>query len=426
MHAFLVKVSAPTGVSIINRLSFHLLRDKIMHARLPLVAAILLAGSLGLVALDPPNRPPVNALRRAEPKKYEIAYTITLQTVAHPADLAQRGIFRFDEAPVVFPIIYMGQYSRSFVDPQPTGEMFHDGQLVNPQYLNMGQEENKPFNTHLLRMVSPRFQGVALQFGFKFQTQSWNALINEQAAQQATWPRDMKWPDEVLDGLRPQTMIESDHSIFREALNSISTPEQRQSMSPYMVAKAVIAYVLNNFQVNGQGVTRGGLGEIKGLNMQGALATTNNRDALNRIIGSEHDLVCVCVAMLRAANIPARPVIGAVEEMRPGGKTTPTIISWAEFYLPESGWVSFDPNAMRGNGAGRYQNFNASWPDFGTMDNLNERVVLSYHFIPPAAVVVPGYYALWGWDPRPLEQPSYEQAIKIQITGRGKGEEDPG
>lgn len=397
-----------------------------MHARTALVAAIALAGTLGLVAINPPNRPPVNALRREEPKKYDVTYAITLQTVSHPADLAQRGIFQFDEAPIVFPVIYMGQYSRVFIsDPEPYGKLLHDGAPVDARYMNMGQEENKPFNTHLLRMVSPGFRGTVLRFEFQFRTQTWNALIDEARAQATTWPRDMKWPDEVQDGLRPQTMIESDAPIFRQALNDIATPEARQTIPPYLLAKRIVAYVLNNFQVSGQGMTRGGIGEIRGLVMRGALATANSPDQTYRLVGSEHDLLCVCIAMLRAANIPARAVIGAEEALATSGKTLPELVSWGEFYLPDSGWVSFDPNAMRSEGGGRYQNFNNAWPHFGTMDELNERVVLAYHFIPPAAVVVPGNYALWGWDPRPAQQPSYEQAITIQITGRGKGEEDP-
>jgi len=396
-----------------------------MFARSAFFAAIALTGSLGLVALDPPNRPPVNALHREEPKKYDVSFSITLQTVAHIADLAQRGVFQFDEAPVVFPIIYMGQYSRVFLNPEPYGRMLHDAAPVDARYMNMGVEENKPFNTHLLRMVSPRFRGIALKFTFQFQTQTWNAQINEQAAQATKWPRDMKWPDEVLDGLKPQTMIESDNAIFREILQRVYSTEAMATMPPYMLAKGIVANVLNNFQVSGQGVTRGGVGEMRGLVMRGALATVTNPDAMNRWVGSEHDLVCVCIALLRAANIPARAVIGAHEKLTSGGKTVPELISWAEFYLPDSGWVSFDPNAMRGNGSGRYQNMTAAWPDFGTMDELNERVVLSYHFIPPAAVVVPGNYALWGWDPRPAQQPSYEQAITIQITDRGRGEDDP-
>ena len=117
-----------------------------------------------------------------------------------------------------------------------------------------------------------------------------------------------------------------------------------------------------------------------------------------------------------------RCVIG-VEE-RPALRGGPTLVTWAEFYLPEVGWVPFDPVEMRGKV--RTLDVRRPWPEFGTMDDLNERIPLSYHFVPPASVESPMNASVWGWDPRPGGDPGTEQQIRFTIISRGKGNDDPG
>ena len=97
-------------------------------------------------------------------------------------------------------------------------------------------------------------------------------------------------------------------------------------------------------------------------------------------------------------------------------------MSWAEFYLPDVGWVPFDPMEMRGKV--RSLDVRRPWPDFATMKELNERIPLAYHFVPPATVQSPQNPAVWGWDPRPGGDPSSEQQIRFQISSRGRGVED--
>jgi hypothetical protein len=81
---------------------------------------------------------------------------------------------------------------------------------------------------------------------------------------------------------------------------------------------------------------------------------------------------------------------------------------------------------MRGKARGR--DLRQPWPDFGTMDDLNERVPLAYAFLPPLTVNVPENAAVWGWDPRPGGDPGSDQAITISVhdRGRSKSTEAPG
>ena len=86
--------------------------------------------------------------------------------------------------------------------------------------------------------------------------------------------------------------------------------------------------------------------------------------------------------------------------------------------------MPFDPNDMRGKGI-KTMDINKSWPEFGTMKHLHERIPLAYHFIPPTGVQSPRNPGVWGWDPRPSGDPGSDQMIQLQITSRGKGAEDP-
>lgn len=376
----------------------------------------------------PITRPPTNALRRYEPKKYEIKFEVALTTVAAVADQRVRGRFNFTEAPIVMPVIFQGAYSKVFVGT-PDGGMIIDAKVVPQNVLGMAIDDNKPYNTHLLRMVAPKtINATAIRWKVTYLMQSWSAAVHEERARQATWPRDLEWPDEAKDGLKPQKFIESDHPGFKQIIKE-NGGDQLRTVSPYIAAKQIVALCLNRFQISGAGVVRGGVGQLRGLRVQGAFATVANPDQSGRWVGSEHDLVCVCVALLRAANIPARPVIGIAEEFNARGRKKKTFVTWAEFYLPGSGWVSFDPAEMKRKGGGQYRDLTRSWPEFGTMDELNERVPLSYFFLPPAtgAQSPGGYYvATWGWDPRPNpRQDSYDQSITLQITSRGRGVEDP-
>jgi len=398
-----------------------------MHRRYFTWSAAVIALGVGAclpmgLASAPLDEPPLNALRRYDPKRYDVGFQVLLKQVAPIADPSRMGNFQFEEAPIVMPIIYMGSYSRVFPNSEKFTLMLDNAVVRDPA---TRRDDKRPYNTHIGVLVAPKFNGQTLRWTLEYSMQSWSSAIDERLAQQSTWPRNLEWPADVRDGLQKQKYIESDHERFTQILRDNNGANLR-NVSPYIAAKQIVLFVLNNFQVSGTGVTRGGLGEIRGMNVQGALAAVMNSDARNRAVGSEHDLVCLCVAMLRAAGIPARPVIGLAEpEASLGGRSGTTLVSWAEFYLPNSGWAPFDPAAMIG-GLGSYQRIDAPWKHFGTLDELNERVPLGYHFLPPAdGMTVPEYPAVWGWEPRPPQQPYYEQAISLSMTGRGKGEEDP-
>lgn len=368
---------------------------------------------IAALSLTPPaGRPPMGPLQRHDPKVYDVLFDVTVVTTWQ-YDGSKQENFRVTEAPIVMPVIFQGAWSA--VQPDSLRrELWLEGRadegLVGRSRIDGGY----PFNTHVAVITLPQFEGKTFRWRLGYRAQVWSSrLVSEEAAAAAAWPRE--WPAEVRDGLQPQMYIQSDAPVFAETVARLSSGRLRL-VPPYLAAKDLIRSCLQSIRVTGDGNARGYFEVLHGLEVQGALRTAELG------LGSPHDLVCVCVATLRAAGIPARPVIGIQERLRADRQVT-EFRSWAEFYLPEIGWVPFDPMEMRGSV--NHLDVRRPWPDFGTMDDLNERIPLAYHFLPPAAVESPMYPAVWGWDPRPART-SAEQRIQLQMISRGAGVDDPG
>ena len=367
-----------------------------------------------LLAFAPPSgRPPVGPLERYEPRAYDLSFTVALSTLMQ-INANDRKDYDLDNAPIVMPVVFLSTFSKVDSD-SVVGKLWLDSREDDP---HLQLKSGFPFNTHLATLTVGKYGGQALRWQVGYRLQVWSSRIDDEKAAQIAWPRE--WPKEVQDGLQAQKFIESDDPVFAQEVQKISNGKLRL-VAPYLAAKDLIRHCVNEIQTIGNGTVRGDSNTIRtahlairGLRINGALETARTKR------GSPHDLVCVCVAMLRAAGIPARPIIGVEEDE----KGIADFVSWAEFYLPDVGWVPFDPYVMRGKGI-RTLDVRKPWPELGTMKELNKRVPLSFYFIPPASVESPQYPAVWGWDPRPGRDPSSDQAITMEITNRGRGVEDP-
>jgi hypothetical protein len=372
------------------------------------LALLIILGAVAvLAAFAPPSgRPPIGPLERYEPRLYDLSFAVNVSTLRQVDGLDKQN-YVLRGAPIVFPIVFQGTFSKvesNSVKP----EMWLESRQTNP---NFELKEGLPFNTHLATMTILDFIGQSVRWKIGYRTQSWSSRLNDVEAAKITWPKE--WPKEVLDGLQPQMYIQSDDPIFKQTVENITKGRLRM-VAPYLAAKDIIRFCLNAIQVNGSANFRDEHNVLRGMNVTGAAKTMSKK------MGSPHDLVCVCVAMLRAAGIPARAVIGCYENEKNFGE----FVTWAEFYLPECGWIPFDPYVMRGKNY-RTVDIRKPWPEFGTMDDLNRRVVLSYHFLPSATIESPRDPAAWGWDPRPGRDYGSNQQIYIDITNRGRGVEDP-
>lgn len=379
-----------------------------LFGRISVIATVLLC--LAATQDSPSGRPPIGPLQRLEPRIYDFSITVNVSTIWQQ-NVTLRRYYDIKDAPIVMPVIFQGTYSR-VPSNSLWAKLWLDGREDQTLSDRNRVDSGFPYHTHLAVMTIPEFQGQTVRWSLGYRVQLWSSKIDDAMAANIPWPRE--WPKEVKDGLQRQMFIESDDPIFKETIEKISEGQLRM-VPPYLAAKDIVRYCIENVRVSGNSEHRGYGGMLHGLHIDGALKATDENST-----ASANDLVCVCVAMLRAAGIPARPVIG-IEKSVKGRKE---MVSWAEFFLPGAGWIPFDPNEMRGKGLAQ-KTVHEPWQGFGTIKELNRRIPLSYHFVPPSAVESPQYAAVWGWDPRPGGDPSSEQIITFKMTSRGRGVEDP-
>lgn len=364
-----------------------------------------------LIAMGVPSgRPPNPPLQREKPQIYDVSFGAQIRTLDQ-TDVLARGSYNLTDAPIVLPIIFKSAYSK--VDPDSlTAQLWLDGHEDETVQSRARTDDGLPFHAHLAVLTVPRFSGREVRWRITYRAQTWNSRIDDAAAAKIAWPKE--WPTEVKDGLEPQMYIESDDEVFKRAVADASGGQLR-FVPPYLAAKDLIRYCIRHVKVTRGGTVEGRARSLAGMQITGALAAAKAGK------GSPHDLVCVCVATLRAADIPARPVVGFHYDRR---QKRFDFISWGEFYLPGAGWVPFDPNELRGNGA-MQREVRQPWIDLGTMDRLNERIPLAFHYLPPTLVESPIAPGVWGWDPRPGGDPSSTVVLTISSAHKGKGTEDP-
>ena len=232
-------------------------------------------------------------------------------------------------------------------------------------------KKNQPISIDIVENTQDARQWH-LQLPEKDYTVSFNAMVfssvlNSSAASTIPWPES--WDDTKSSYLTPSRFIESDDSIFKDAVADNGDP---RSVPIHIAAKVLIRYCLNNIESNGQ-YTHVKNSITTGLDVKGA------RRAVRNGKGSAADLVCVCVATLRAAGIPSRPVVGITNADAVGNVAiAPQYMVWGEYALPGAGWIPFVPKRMRGtvNGLTHAE----PWQGLGTLPWLNRRVPLAYNF----------------------------------------------
>ncbi|HWB20226.1 MAG TPA: transglutaminase-like domain-containing protein [Phycisphaerales bacterium] len=377
--------------------------------RRPLIGIISLAAVAALAFAPPSGRPPAGPLQRYDPKLYDMTFSVTVSTLQKNF-ASDREFYNLQDAPIIMPVIDLGAFSKVQHD-SINGHLWLEGNEDLSLQRRIRFDEDQSYHTSRVVLTVANFHGQSLRWLVGYRVQSWSSKLDEKAAQNLTWPKE--WSKEVADGLAPQAYVESDDEVFKKKVEDITRGRIRM-VSPYLAAKELIRWCVLNVRVFGD-PQRKGIGEtILGLELIGAKA------AMDKGSGTSLDLTCVCVAMLKAAGIPARPVIGIMEDERDRTR----FVVWAEFYMDNCGWIPFDPDELRSKNL-HVANVYDAWPELGTMKHLNERIPLAYNIVPVAAVQSPQYPAVWGWDPRPQKDPGSEQVINLGIISRGKGEDDP-
>ena len=248
------------------------------------------------------------------------------------------------------------------------------------------------YGSHLIKAPAPAFTPTAqvqnnrmqMQFQIQQTIACWSPSVDEKAMARIPWPST--WPEETLSALDPQPLIESDDPIFATALQALTGGNLRQ-VPPWIAAKTIVKYCCNSIKADTTIMLYGPDRVVRGLDVQGAAVTAR------RETGTACDLTCICVAMLRAAGIPARPVIGL-------GKTNRnrnSLLIWGEFYLPDAGWIPFDAKALQSKGV-RSWTTDRSWNGFGNLSGLNKQIPLAHAFTPGDIATAYDAWSIWGWS----------------------------
>lgn len=376
---------------------------------IPLLTCLLCAATL---ADAPSGRPPEGALERYEPRAYKLRYEVTVSTetlLRRPTRPVAKRI-TLEDTPIMLPLILQSTFSE--IDPETLEPKLLPDYVPDETISDRARiDDGLPFNQHLAVLPIESFEGTAIRWEVGYEVKVWNSRINDAAARAVPWPA--RWPEEVRDALVPQQFIESDDPIFAETVERVSGGRLRD-VTPYVAAKEFIRHTLLNLHVSGKGIVRRNDRSIIGIDVVGAKATAAEGT------GTRPDVVNTCIAMLRAAEIPARTVIGTTED--PLTRNKGEYIVWGEFYLPETGWVPFDIDELRAQNL-RALEVNEPWRGIGELDDHNRRIPLAYHYLPPVTAQSPEHPAIWGWDPRPSTSESLYQVINMRINSLGRVEE---
>lgn len=356
------------------------------------------------------------AIDRYDPQIYDVKFEVVM--AGFPWDESQPAM-RLENTPFVLPIIMRGPFSK--VAPaslQPT--LFMDTKQDKQITKRARLEDNKELGmTHALIPLKD-YAGSTIRWAVSWKAQVWSCRIDEAVLAKKTWPRE--WRADVKEALKAQRGIESDQPFAKQIAESTLGPNPR-SLPPWHAAKEILRRVVLGFKSVDTTTYECRSGERPiGLRFVGAA------EAARFERGSVHDLVAVSVAALRAADIPARAVVGIIQGLHTSGagKLTdlPEIISWGEVFVPEAGWIPFDPNELRGS-AVRQLKVGDPWLGVGNIEKLNQRIPIAWCFA-PQGYSSSRYATVWGWRPEgSTNLTSLEAVIQVYAVHKGKGIDDP-
>jgi transglutaminase-like putative cysteine protease len=191
-------------------------------------------------------------------------------------------------------------------------------------------------------------------------------------------------------------------------------------VTPWIAAKELVRATVNAYRAYDDDGIRIENGFPRGIVFNGARAT------LAAGSGTSHDCVAACVTVLRTAGIPARAVLGMTEvDSSSSGTSRTRLVSWAEFWLPQAGWIPFSPDLLRSQARGGL-NVERPWKYFGSWDGLNECIPLCYGWELPVAghrsMPFPAGF-VWNSSMTPDQYARINDRIALQILGRGRAKE---
>ncbi len=236
--------------------------------------------------------------------------------------------------------------SMTIAHPVPVSESFQEVvRQVLPSVAQVADQNGQPF---LLSQISrPTISPISSDQAVV--TRAVSMRINLNLLRQTTWSEVDSMSSSMPEWMGSETYIQLGNSNIVSFVGRSLPKNYRYTMSPANVAESLYRAVLQNLKYDGKA------GQVP--------------DAANTLKSKKGDcggLSAAYVAALRTVGIPARTVAGFTE-----GSSQWHV--WAEFYLPNAGWVPADPayakGAMPSGDTPIY---------FGVVPNLNARIATSF------------------------------------------------
>ena len=263
---------------------------------------------------------------------------------------------------------------------------------------------------------SPPGQSVSeMRFVATFLTQRWEVSVDERAAARSTWPRE--WPSWTQRYLVSEMGIDPSDAAIK-ALAEQATAGGVRSVSPFMAAKNAAIAVLGRWKsMTGSSSELGPDKSLRGLQF-----SPNGVYGIGIGRGTPVELATTCVAAVRAIGIPSRVVYGLVVNETRSGKSNANFRMICEFYLPDIGWIPFDPVEMRSQGAAS-RGAAAAIKGFANVSDLEDVIPLAVKPVPDGFQRA-DRLAVWGWNLGPNSSIDTDYAIsrvKLLDSSRGNG-----
>ncbi len=327
--------------------------------------------------------------------------------------------FKFDTAAIVFPVLK--RTASSVTDDRGLAGLIKLNDVDTNYKMQLASDYHSGARLAVWKLdESWAGQEVGLQVSVP--STCYKTKFNEQAASLVGWPKG-DWPPDAASTFDPQFYVNMgpdgayDMTPVRELVRRWTEGKDPKSIKPAPLAKFLAGQVMGWVQPTGSGLGSNRIGQLEGIDLQGAPLTAERRR------GSDFDMVCLLAAVYREAGLPARTVIGYdIGESKDRDRGTflerqksANLRAWVEFALMDEGagqlhWIPVDVARMRKSGS-RTQPPDKEWKFFGTHDELNGVIPFAMHFHPPTTVRAYGSPGFWGWLVTPKPPESAVQAL---------------
>lgn len=346
-------------------------------------------------------------LQRDRPTSWQVSATVDISAGADTVAL-KNGVaevpreFKLSSAALVFPVLRRTASSQ-IAWSAPNQEILSGAVRWNEgdASARMSIQDGYAAGARLARWELRDVEGVKATLQVDFQVDSFDTRFDEDLASTIPWPAG-GWPALAQSALTPQLFIEHESPEIKALVKKFTEGAEPKSIPPLKLAKWLASEVMNMYTPAGSGLLGNDNGSLMGFDLRGAKAMSADGR------GSPHDLVCLLVAVYRAAGLPARAVIG-IDTGREGtrglgNRNASSLRSWAEFCLIDPFdrkeiWIPIDLNRLRRAGT-RAPAVDRPWKYLGTHDELSTVVPIAFQFHPPTNVQARAPM-FWGWITNP-------------------------